>query len=353
MKDWLGTSSDLKFLPFEEAREYVRTLGLKNNIDWQQYCKSKNKPNNIPKDPDQRYKRLGWINYKDWLNQSLKEFNEAKKFVKTLNLKNYKEWTIYCKGEMKNLPQKPNNIPRDPNLRYRKDWINWEDWLTGETTKIYGEWRAFKEAREFVRNLNLNGSIDWKKYCKGELEGYESKPKDIPTSPEIMYKNKGWIDYADWLGTTRKRRGNNIENDNTWLSYEEARAFVHSLKLNNEEEWRKYIKAELIHLPDKPNNIPNSPLFVYKDAGWNGMNDWLGNGSTRKTRVKNALPFEKAREFVRSLGLKKYDEWQSYIKGELDGYEPMPDNIPKSPSRVYKDCGWLGYPDWLGINNDK
>ena len=201
-----------------------------------------------------------------------------------------------------------------------------------------------------VKNLNFKGQIEWRKYCKGELEGYESRPNNIPSSPHETYKDSGWIDYGDWVGNGRKRRTNNNEEDNTWLSYEEAKIFVHSLKLKNEEEWRKYIKAELIHLPDKPNNIPNSPLFVYKNAGWNGINDWIGNGSTGKTKVKNALSFEEARKFVRSLKLKNTYEWQSYIKGELEGYELMPDNIPKSPYRVYKDNGWIGMNDWLGTN---
>jgi hypothetical protein len=93
MKDWLGTSSGLKYLPFEEAREFSRGLGLKTTREWQIYCIGKNKklglkPNKIPRSPEQVYRRDGWINYKDWLkaDRGFRAFDEAKEFVKTLRL---------------------------------------------------------------------------------------------------------------------------------------------------------------------------------------------------------------------------------------------------------------------------
>ena len=43
---------------FESARNYVRDLKLKNRIAWTKYCKSGNKPDDIPANP--------WITYKEW-----------------------------------------------------------------------------------------------------------------------------------------------------------------------------------------------------------------------------------------------------------------------------------------------
>jgi len=79
------------------------------------------------------------------------------------------------------------------------------------------------------------------------------------------------------------------------------------------------------------------------------MNDWLGNGKARKTRVKDALPFEEARKFVRSLGLKNGYEWEEYKKGKINNLEQIPDNIPKEPDSYYKNDGWIGLYDWLGV----
>lgn len=355
MKDWLGTSSDVKYLPFEEAREFVRTLGLKTGVDWQKYCKGQInglpiKPDDIPVYPHMMY-RKEWKNIKDWLRKGsgLRNFEEAKKFVKTLKLKHRNEWQKYCTGEMMQLAKRPDDIPRDPDLRYRKVWKGWEDWLGLENAKLFGEWRIFEEARDFVKNLNLKGTIEWRKYCKGELDGYEPKPLDIPTNAKDIYKTKGWIDSSDWLGTARKRRGTNAEAASIWLTYEEARSFVYKLELKNLNEWRQYIHGELKHLPKKPDNIPNSAYFVYKDSGWIDWNDWLGNDATTRSRAKAPLSFEKAREFVRSLGLKNTQEWEDYKKGKLEYLEPIPDNIPKSPYSYYKNDGWIGMHDWLGI----
>jgi hypothetical protein len=130
-------------------------------------------------------------------------FNEAQLFVIKLNLKDRKEWIMYCKNEMIHLENKPRNIPRDPELRYRKEWINWEYWLTGHTDKIYGDWCSFEEARGFVRNLKLYGQVEWKKYSKNELVGYDKKPNTIPASPDVVYKNDGWLGYGDWLGNQK------------------------------------------------------------------------------------------------------------------------------------------------------
>ena len=357
MKDWLGTSSDEKYLSFEEAREFSRNLGLKTPREWNRYCvgKMKNmlpKPKNIPRSPEQVYRRDGWINYKNWLNKGLMPFEEAKEFVKKLNLNHRKEWVKYCKGEIHDLPIRPNNIPKAPDGRYREEWKGWNDWLNSDEMREFGltkEWRNFDDAKRYVLELNLKGSLEWKKYAKGTLDGYEKRPNDIPSAPDVAYKDKGWIDYGNWLGTGRKRKGNNTEEDTTWLSYEEAREFVHSLKLKNTAEWQQYIDGELEHLPKKPEDIPNSAYFVYKDNGWIGMNDWLGNDGRTQTKVENALSFEEAREFTKTLGLKTETEWNDYKNGKYEHLEPLPNNIPKMPRNYYKNDGWIGIRDWLGV----
>lgn len=53
------------FLPFEEARTYVRNLKIKTSKQWRKYCNSGAKPQNIPSNPPHTYKEfLGWG---DWL----------------------------------------------------------------------------------------------------------------------------------------------------------------------------------------------------------------------------------------------------------------------------------------------
>ena len=359
MKDWLGTSIDVKYLPFEEAREFVRSLGFKTTREWQVYCIGKNKkhgvkPDNIPRSPEQVYRRDGWISWNNWLKvgNGLKSFSEAKSFAISLGLKHRNEWQKYCIGKIPNLEKKPEDIPRDPEGRYKKDWINWNDWLTGDKGRVQGEYKSFEDAREFVRSLRLSGQKEWKSYYKGELDSYEPLPDDIPTGPDAVYKDKGWKGFGDWVGNGRMRRapGSSFDENSNWLSYEKAKTFVHRLNLKSWEEWDKYTHGELKDLPVKPDNIPSSALFVYKDDGWLGINDWLGNGKTRKKRVKNALSFEEARDFIRTLELKNTYEWIDYKNGKRDGLEPIPDNIPNDPAFYYKDKGWVGMHNWLGVD---
>jgi len=43
---------------FEEAREYVRGLGLKNSREWRAWCKSGERPHNIPAAARDIYRRM-------------------------------------------------------------------------------------------------------------------------------------------------------------------------------------------------------------------------------------------------------------------------------------------------------
>lgn len=54
------------FLPFAEAREFAQSLGLKSSREWVTHCKSE-RPMDIPANPDQVYKHMGWAGYSDFL----------------------------------------------------------------------------------------------------------------------------------------------------------------------------------------------------------------------------------------------------------------------------------------------
>jgi hypothetical protein len=75
--DWLGTRQKPPYndqttlsgwLPFKEAREFVRTLGLTGKSGWEKYCKSGNIRTNIPRHPNDVYHEH-WSNWADWLGK--------------------------------------------------------------------------------------------------------------------------------------------------------------------------------------------------------------------------------------------------------------------------------------------
>ena len=57
------------------------------------------------------------------------------------------------------------------------------------------EWKPFEDARVFVRSLKLRGAEEWEEYRKSG-----KRPNDIPSNPDKIYKNDGWISIPDWLG---------------------------------------------------------------------------------------------------------------------------------------------------------
>jgi hypothetical protein len=241
-----------QYRDFQSAREFVRCLGLKNHKEWQEYCKSGNKSDDIPADPNQTYKK-DFKGVGDWLgtgrvadqNKVYRSFLEARKFVRSLELKNQKQWQEYCKSG-----NKPDYIPSNSNVTYKKDFKGWGDFLGTENIasqeKIF---RSFLEAREFVRKLGLKNQKEWSVYRKSG-----NKPDDIPSNPNATYK-KEWKGFGDWTGTENIASFNKV-----YRSYKEAREFVRKLGLKNKKEWQEYCKSG-----NKPDDIPTNPWDVYKE----------------------------------------------------------------------------------------
>ena len=56
-----------RWKPFSEAREFVRSLGLQNQDEWELWAKSNKRPRDIPSTPHKTYKHFGYISTIDWL----------------------------------------------------------------------------------------------------------------------------------------------------------------------------------------------------------------------------------------------------------------------------------------------
>ena len=333
--EWLGTknysSNKMQYKDFEEAREFARNLKLKNQNEWVAYCQSGNKPDFIPTNVIRTYKNKGWNGFPDWLgtNQTFRNklklsFEEAREFARNLKLKNQNEWVAHCKTK-----QIPINIPTNPHRTYKDEWINWGDWLG--TFTVHGRdlpFLNFEDAREYVRNLKLANQKEWGDYCRSEL-----KPNFISGSPDSTYKNE-WQGLGDWLGTFTVH-GRNLP----FLSFEEARLFAHSLKLKSAIDWSNYWIIN-----ERPHNIPAKPSGTYKNKGWVSWSDWLGTNNIASNK-KTFLPFIEARENVRKLKFKSGKDYKLWKKAN-----PLV-LIPLNPDTIYKNKGWNGWPDWLGNTN--
>jgi len=172
------------WLPFNEAKSFVSKLKLKNNEEWVEYCKSGNKPYNIPSNPNKAYIDE-FISSGDWLGtnkvanqyREYLPFKEAHKIVLSLGLKNQKEWNEYSKTK------------------------SWNDWLV---TKHYLDipsyerigYVSYSEAVDYLKQLGLRNSREYFDFIKSK----KCKIK-LPSSPSNIYKDYGWTNWLDYLNS--------------------------------------------------------------------------------------------------------------------------------------------------------
>ena len=282
--DWLGNGKPNQkglhkiFLPFEQAREYVRNVKLNNRGEWEVWRNSQ-RPNFIPSDPRKIYKDNGWVGFGDWFGthrKSAKEisknfwpFDKAREYAQSLNLHNINDWEKYVKSG-----KKPENIPSNPHHAYKDSgWVGFGDWLATGTISninISKQFLPFDEAKSFVRKLNLLTVREWNEYSRTK------RPQQIPSAPNGVYKNRGWINWYDWLVGSPYVTDKDFEKEyiplrkeHRWTSFEVAKDAAKQLGFNTQEQWQNYIKN------NRPKGLPYKADEVYS-AEWQGWDNFLG-----------------------------------------------------------------------------
>lgn len=248
------------FPDYETARKIVSKLNISRKCEWEIYHK-KNNIKNLPLCPNLAYKNKGWVSWSDWLSNTSRSdrffpsLKEAKKILKSNNicyksqyLNFYKEnnlpshpistyninsWSdilcnnkstklkltkekrdkflcfedarsivnnmlIISQNEWYNLTKLdliPINIPKTPNKFY-KEWISWNNWL-GHSITTYKKFITYKEAKEFVKNLNFSSIIEYYDYL------ISNNIEFLPLNPLIFYK-KEWEGSSIFLSNDEK-----------------------------------------------------------------------------------------------------------------------------------------------------
>ena len=315
---------------FEEARSFVWGLGLKSQKEWNEWSKSGERPRDIPSAPYQVYEEEGWLSWPDFLGYvavEMRPFEEAQDYIRSLGLKSKKEWEEWRKSGLR-----PRDIPSRPDQVYEEEvWLSLGDFLGYRPGYVEGGWRTFEDARDFVRSLELKSQEEWYEWRKSD-----QKPHDIPSCPEEVYKEEGWLSWGDFLGYrpghVARKRGTTEKR-----SFTEARDYVRRLGLKSQEQWWEWSKSG-----QRPSDIYSNPDRGYKDKGWLSWGDFLGfdEGYDAGAEWRG---FEDARDFVRSLKLKSEKEWREWSKSD-----ERPPDIPSRPDQVYKGKGWKTWGDFLG-----
>lgn len=112
---------------------------------------------------------------------------------------------------------------------------------------------------------------------------------------------------------------------------------VRKKQFKNQGEYRTWIVSD-----QAPRDVPKTPASVYKEHGWKGWADFLGNRHFGK-KGRRFKPFREARALARGLKLKGWKEWRAWAAGKK-----RPKDIPAQPAKIYRGRGWVNVADWLG-----
>jgi hypothetical protein len=233
-------------------------------------------------------------------------------------------WDAYVKAKLK-----PLNIPSKPDRVYKNaGWKGIGDFLgNNHIPSKDRNYKSFQEVRIYLKENNIKSGREWKLFIQ------ENKvPNDIPKHIDLVFKNKGWNGWRDFLGS------DNLSNstEDKFLNYHEARDYAIKNNLKSTNEWRLHCKSGKM-----PYNIPKTPYLKYKDNGWISWGEFLGTGKVADN-FKIYKSFDEVKKFVSKLNLKSKTEWACYCKS---GKKPI--DIPSNVSTTYKN-EWKNWADFLG-----
>ena len=275
MGDFLGFAEGKvagSYRSFEDARAYVRTLGLKSQKEWEVWRKSGDRPHDIPSDPWTTYASSGWTSWGDFLGYSIgkvagsyRSFEKAREYARTLGLKSEKEWNAWRKSGAR-----PHDIPSGPQTTYKSSgWISYPDFLGYNMGKVAGSFRTFEDARTYVRAFGVKSEKEWREWSKTK-----ARPPDIPSAPDKTYKESGWTSWGDFLGYADGKVAG------SYRSFEEARTYVRTLGLKSAKEWEALSSSG-----KRPHDIPSNPQKTYKESGWTSWGDFLGYAEGKEAKT--------------------------------------------------------------------
>ena len=138
------------------------------------------------------------------------------------------------------------------------------------TPPQFRKYRSFKNAKAFVKKLNLNTQKEWQEYA---VSG--KKPDDIPSNPNNTYrKTSEWKGFGDWIGSDYI--SSKVKSKSRWR-FEKARKYVRRMNFKSLAEYRTYVLSEYA-----PLGLPVNLYGAYKEKGWKGSDDFLGKKISAK-----------------------------------------------------------------------
>jgi superfamily II DNA or RNA helicase len=328
LKTW-DKLAKLSWMPFEEAREIVKNLGLNSETEWRNHMEKSILPSDIPKTPAYVYAKSGWIGWGDFLGtqnianqfRDYLTYENAKKFINKFGIKSQNEWRTWAKTK-----NRPIDIPSNPWDVYKnKGWTSFGDFVgTGIIAPQNKTFLNYQETKQFAIQNKIKTKTEWEELCRSG-----KKHSNIPSSPSKAFKNE-WKGWSIFLG----KEDSEIE----FVNYELAQKYFKDNNIITQKDWNKHCIAG-----KRPKNIPRNPQQVYRKE-WKNWGEFVGSGFVSYSR-RSFLNYKEAKEVLKDKNIKSAKQWKTYCN---EGHKQ--DNIPMNVQDYYSDKGWKGWSDFLGTN---
>lgn len=284
-------------------------------------------------------------------------FEQAREMVRSMGFRTRVDWQRWAMG-----PQFPPRMPRAPNVVYRdRGWAGWPDFLGADSPqarrRLLDEGRgavgaahpprtaSYASARAYVRALQLNSISDFRRWADSG-----ARPEHIPASPERVYRDQGWTSWANFLGlrdhrAPRPRVGRMRSRPflSPYLPYRLARMAVRKHAPRSGQEYLKMLVDGVLGP-----RLPPRPDLEYAKRGWTSWADFLERRSAPGLKLElvegEYLPFALARRYVHRLGIDTPMRWAGYAASDA-----RPAFIPAEPWKTYVHEGFVSLQDFLGV----
>ena len=230
-------------------------------------------------------------------------FEDARKVVRSQGLKSKKEWDIWIKGKSKTY-----DIPSNPNVYYKEQWISLSDWLDSSVESFNNrEYYEYEYCKLIISKMMFNNRKEFYDFTKINTD------KKIPNRPDHVYKKqKKWEGWQRFLSIKKTPP---IHKCGLFLTYNDAKKFINDMKFTQQSEYINYIEDNNIEF------LPKRPDYVYRN-NWTGYLDFLGCETNRKSfgekKIKEFLE-QKSINFIRE---KKFETCRSIKELPFDFYLP-------------------------------
>ncbi|MGD8111299.1 gamma-mobile-trio integrase GmtZ [Vibrio sp. TRT 17S01] len=290
-----------KYSTYFKASEAAQLLGIKTS---KEYVLLYKKDPRLPSTPS-RYYSTNWKGWELFLGnyelEKYKTIEEASKAALDLHL--------YTEMEYKYFYVEDHQLPKNPDIYYKSNWVSWDVFLKINKYTRYGRLSSAKMACSV---LSIRNYVDYKKN--------RDKDRYLPVYPNYVYDEEwnGWFEFF------RSKRDLDVYHNIDSA----ARASI-ALGIDS--------SASYLALSAKDPMLPRDPSMTYSHE-WQSWYHFLNK----------TIPYYKTLEelklVVKKLNIKSKEEYAEFRKHNV--------NMPNSPEKVYIN-EWLGWDDLLGCGEIK